>query len=83
MERVTHTSFWDRPEYEGMGLGLFIAKTMLERTNAKLTFANGTATAAPSPALEFATGAMVSVIWDRYNFSSSEKVDLKNKHVKL
>lgn len=73
----------DRPEYEGMGLGLFIAKTMLERTNAKLTFANGTATAAPSPALEFATGAMVSVIWDRYNFSSSEKVDLKNKHVKL
>ncbi len=73
----------DRPEYEGMGLGLFIAKTMLERTNARLTFANGTATAAPSPALEFATGAMVSVIWDRHNFSKSDKLDHKNQHVKL
>ena len=73
----------DRPEYEGMGLGLFIAKTMLERTNAKLTFANGTVTAAPSPALESATGAMVSVIWDRDNFRESDKIDPKNIHVKL
>jgi len=30
-----------RPEYEGMGLGLFIAKTLLERSGAELTFANG------------------------------------------
>ena len=30
-----------RPGYVGMGLGLFIAKTLLERTGAKLTFANG------------------------------------------
>ena len=30
-----------RPEYEGMGLGLFIAKTLLERTGATLRFANG------------------------------------------
>lgn len=73
----------DRPEYEGMGLGLFIAKTMLERTNATLVFANGTATAAPSPALEFATGAMVSVIWDRDNFRGTEKIDPKNNLVKL
>ena len=29
-----------RPEYEGMGLGLFIAKTLLERSGARLTFAN-------------------------------------------
>jgi two-component system sensor histidine kinase RegB len=29
-----------RPGYEGMGLGLFIAKTLLERTGAQLTFAN-------------------------------------------
>ena len=28
------------PEYEGMGLGLFIAKTFLERTGAKLVFSN-------------------------------------------
>ena len=29
-----------RREYEGMGLGLFIAKTLLERSGAALTFAN-------------------------------------------
>lgn len=29
-------------EYEGMGLGLFIAKTLLERTGARISFANGT-----------------------------------------
>ena len=33
-----------RPEYEGMGLGLFIAKTLLERSGAELSFANGTDT---------------------------------------
>jgi len=30
-----------RPGYEGMGLGLFIAKTLLERSGATLTFSNG------------------------------------------
>ncbi len=29
-----------RPDYEGMGLGLFIAKTLLERSGAELSFAN-------------------------------------------
>ncbi len=29
-----------RPGYEGMGLGLFIAKTLLERSGAELSFAN-------------------------------------------
>ena len=33
--RISDTS---RPEYEGMGLGLFIAKTLLERTSAGLHF---------------------------------------------
>lgn len=52
-----------RPAYEGMGLGLFIAKTLLERTGAELSFANG-----PSPG-DHATddrgrrGAMVEVSW--------------------
>ncbi|PIV72999.1 MAG: two-component sensor histidine kinase [Rhodobacteraceae bacterium CG17_big_fil_post_rev_8_21_14_2_50_65_11] len=31
-----------RPEYEGMGLGLFIAKTLLERSGAKVRFSNAT-----------------------------------------
>ncbi|MBW7922097.1 MAG: ActS/PrrB/RegB family redox-sensitive histidine kinase [Rubellimicrobium sp.] len=39
-----------RPGYEGMGLGLFIAKTLLERTGARLDFASG-------------AGAIVVVRW--------------------
>lgn len=31
-----------RGTYEGMGLGLFIARTLLERTGAQISFANGT-----------------------------------------
>lgn len=43
-----------RPGYEGMGLGLFIAKTLLERTGARLTFAN-----------DQDGGAVVVVAWPR------------------
>jgi two-component system, sensor histidine kinase RegB len=46
-----------RPGYEGMGLGLFIAKTLLERSGARLTFANGTGTGEG--------GAIVEVVWPR------------------
>ncbi len=54
-----------RPEYEGMGLGLFIAKTLLERSGAELTFANGadpyqTLTDQPDR-----RGAIVNVVWPR------------------
>ena len=41
-----------RPSYDGMGLGLFIAKTLLERTGAKLTFRNS-----------IDGGAVVEVVW--------------------
>ncbi|MFO1107112.1 MAG: ActS/PrrB/RegB family redox-sensitive histidine kinase [Amaricoccus sp.] len=60
----------ERPGYEGMGLGVFIAKTLLERSGAELVFGNGSgapgATALPGPP-EFArpTGACVTVIWPR------------------
>lgn len=45
-----------RPGYQGLGLGLFIAKTLLERTGALLSFANR---AGPSG------GAVVEVTWRR------------------
>ncbi|WP_394691891.1 ActS/PrrB/RegB family redox-sensitive histidine kinase [Hoeflea sp.] len=51
----------DREKAGGLGLGLFIAKTLLERSGASLTFANR---ALP------ATGAHVEVAWPR------EKMDL-------
>lgn len=59
-----------RPAYEGMGLGLFIAKTLLERTGAVLSFGNGSDNPGDArlggPA-EFSrpTGAVVSVVWPR------------------
>ncbi|WP_017999108.1 ActS/PrrB/RegB family redox-sensitive histidine kinase [Paracoccus sp. N5] len=43
----------DGRSYEGMGLGLFIAKALLERSGARLRFGNG------------AQGAEVTVIWPR------------------
>jgi two-component system sensor histidine kinase RegB len=50
--------------YQGMGLGLFIAKTLLERTGARLVFANGRARRG-AKAGDGPTGAVVSAIWPR------------------
>ena len=47
-----------RPGYEGMGLGMFIAKTLLERTGARPSFAN-----AQPEAMADRRGAIVEVIW--------------------
>lgn len=49
----------ERPGYEGMGLGLFIAKTLLERSGAELTFVN----AGSGATMAEQTGAVVEVIW--------------------
>ncbi|MEM1265579.1 MAG: ActS/PrrB/RegB family redox-sensitive histidine kinase [Pseudomonadota bacterium] len=54
----------DRSGYDGMGLGLFIAKTLLERTGARLTFANGIAPGAQKTA-PVPSGAIVEVSWPR------------------
>lgn len=51
----------NRPGYEGMGLGLFIAKTLLERTGATVFFSNGSGLSAA----EGQTGATVLVEWPR------------------
>jgi two-component system, sensor histidine kinase RegB len=52
-----------RPEYEGMGLGLFIAKTLLERTGAELTFANSADPFLRPNERPARCGALVEVIW--------------------
>lgn len=54
-----------RPGYEGMGLGLFIAKTLLERSGAELSFANGSDGYLPSRDTANPTGAIVEVVWPR------------------
>lgn len=55
-------------EYTGMGLGLFIAKTLLERTGARVSFANSDRSvrrANRGQALEDRrpSGALVAVVW--------------------
>jgi two-component system sensor histidine kinase RegB len=61
--RNSQTDKQKRPGYEGMGLGLFIAKTLLERSGATLRFSNGS-----DPTMETSTphnrsGAIVEVSW--------------------
>lgn len=59
-----------RPEYEGMGLGLFIAKTLLERTGAELTFANASDPFLDPDQRPERCGALVMVSWPRAAFEA-------------
>ena len=52
-----------RPEYEGMGLGLFIAKTLLERSGATVRFSNATDPFLLDEDSGIRRGAMVEVAW--------------------
>lgn len=54
-----------RPGYDGMGLGLFIAKTLLERSGATLGFANGTDPFLAEDERPKRSGAVVKVGWPR------------------
>ena len=61
-----------RPGYEGMGLGLFIAKTLLERSGARISFGNGPrALLAPAQRPEW-TGAVVALHWARAMIEAPE-----------
>lgn len=52
-----------RPGYQGMGLGLFIAKTLLERSGARVRFLNaGDPFLTPEDA-QIPSGARVEVVW--------------------
>lgn len=65
LRRGAPVSTPERPEYEGMGLGLFIAKTLLERSGAELVFANGSSAFKSRPSHAPRTGALVEVGWPR------------------
>jgi two-component system sensor histidine kinase RegB len=64
-KRKAQSDRQQRPGYEGMGLGLFIAKTLLERSGAELTFANGSDPYTNTPSGNGHTGAIVEVKWPR------------------
>jgi two-component system, sensor histidine kinase RegB len=48
----------------GLGLGLFIAKTLIERSGAQLSLAN---------AVDPSTGAVVRIVWPRHVFEREAK----------
>lgn len=64
-----------RPGYEGMGLGLFIAKTLLERTGAELSFANGHEAGQKPEGSEPKRGAIVEVVWPRELIEARDALD--------
>ncbi|MBQ2262006.1 MAG: ActS/PrrB/RegB family redox-sensitive histidine kinase [Loktanella sp.] len=64
-----------RPGYEGMGLGLFIAKTLLERSGAQLTFSNSRRHGHASWTGQATGGAIIDVVWPREKMVSTEKGD--------
>jgi two-component system, sensor histidine kinase RegB len=59
-----------RPQYEGMGLGLFIAKTLLERSGAELTFANASDARDLTPRIGRRSGALIEIRWSRSLFAT-------------
>ncbi|MEM0923634.1 MAG: ActS/PrrB/RegB family redox-sensitive histidine kinase [Pseudomonadota bacterium] len=75
----------DPESYEGMGLGLFIARTLLERTGAKMTFANGSDTlkrwrgaergSTVSPEAMRPPGAIIELVWPRKAIAQSKQME--------
>ncbi len=61
-----------RPGYEGMGLGLFIAKTLLERSGAQLHFTNSRRHGHASWKGEATGGAIVDVVWPRETLQNGD-----------
>ncbi len=75
-ERLTIIERPKRPAYEGMGLGLFIAKTLLERTSAELRFFNADNSAAAMQDRDHRIGAVVEVIWNAKSLIAEGATDL-------
>ena len=68
--RRSGTDREQRPEYEGMGLGLYIAKTLLERSGAELSFSNGSDPFLRGQELPVRCGAIVEVVWPTQKISA-------------
>ena len=72
-----------RPAYEGMGLGLFIAKTLLERTGAELSFSNGSRLEILDDSKGVPTGASVEISWQRNDIEQTNGALGENKQIKV
>lgn len=59
-----------RPGYEGMGLGLFIAKTLLERSGAQISFGNAASTYLQPSLHPERGGAVVDIRWHRQDIEA-------------
>ncbi|MFA8441637.1 sensor histidine kinase RegB [Yoonia sp.] len=64
-----------RPGYEGMGLGLFIAKTLLERSGATLEFSNSRRHGHASWTGQATGGAIVQVSWPRNRLQAQDQTE--------
>jgi two-component system sensor histidine kinase RegB len=70
--RRTESDMSQRPAYQGMGLGLFIAKTLLERTGADMSFANGSEPYTGPQIAGTQAGAIVELSWQKARIAASE-----------
>ncbi len=70
----------NRQGYEGMGLGLFIAKTLLERTGAKISFMNGHRNQASNQSKVEPSGAIVEINWPRNKVESNANLFGENQN---
>jgi len=71
-KRKTPAPSGQRPEYEGMGLGLFIAKTLLERSGAEIAVANCAYPFRSDAEVPARCGAIVEVLWPRQALEQPE-----------
>ncbi len=82
--RRTEQDLRRRPDYEGMGLGLFIAKTLLERTGAELSFANASDPFLSPEERPQRCGAVVEVQWDSADLRAPEGITgAKNEQIEI
>ncbi len=76
----TKISKENRHGNEGMGLGLFIAKTLLERTGAKISFANGNKNQILKKSQTEPNGAIVEIYWPRKKIESASNIFGENQN---